>query len=166
MRSASITLARRYPLNLQDSMAVCDANYIRLLKLLPVMGLHSSREIWLHAPGAEVAETPWQRIEMVVIDTQRYTTTLSIRLLADDAPQDHYRPPSMLVRLYHDADTAEVVRYQEQGGLHLCGQPGLRPQFSVDEKQQVNAFLGEWLALCMDRGLGSSPVFADLASTD
>jgi uncharacterized protein YqiB (DUF1249 family) len=66
----------------------------------------------------------------------------------------YYQPPLILVRLYHDASTAEVVSYQQQGAFHVRALPGDGPEFSLDEKQQVNALLAEWLTLCLEQGLG------------
>lgn len=166
MPCSSIKIPRRYPLDLGECMAVCDANYIRLLKLLPDLRPECGREIWLDGPGSDtLQQAVRQVVQLRVIDSQRYTTTLCISL-HPEIREHYYRPPSMLVRLYHDADTSEVLRYQEHSGFHLGGKSWGMPGFSVDEKQQVNAFLGEWLALCMEQGLGSSPAEADMVSVD
>lgn len=171
MHYSSTRIQRRYPLNLGESMAVCDANYIRLLKLLPQLRPESTRDIWLDGPGGipgrdlDPADSR-QLVQLRVVESQRYTTTLCISLLSPAPGASYFRPPAMLVRLYHDADTAEVLRYQEHGGFYLGGRSWGKPEFSVDEKQQVNAFLGEWLALCMEQGLGSSPAEADVVSVD
>lgn len=153
-------------MNLGESMAVCDANYIRLLKLLPGMGLHCSRELWLYAPGPGYHGSCRHLVVLAVIEVLRYTTTVSITLVPETQSPAYFQPPAMLVRLYHDADTAEVVRYQDKGAFHLRARPGDSPEFSIDEKQQVNAFLAEWLALCMEQGMGSNPMLADMASID
>lgn len=167
MFPSSTRIHRRYPLNLGECMAVCDANYIRLLKLLPSLGADYTRDIRLDLPsGEEAANAVSHVVRLRVLESCRYTTTLAISLLTPSSTHSFYRPPAMLVRLYHDADTAEVLRYQEQGGFHLGGSSWGKPGFSVDEKQQVNAFLAEWLALCMEQGLGSNPEPADVVSVD
>jgi uncharacterized protein len=136
-------------------MAICDANYIRILKLLPGFGPNVTREIVLSAPGPLLGKFCGQLVIFEVLELLRYTSTISIRMAQIGITPYFYRPPLMLVRLYHDASTAEVVSYQEQGAFHLRSQPGEGPQFSVDEKQQVNAFLAEWLVLCLEHGLGN-----------
>lgn len=170
MFPSSTRIHRRYPLNLGECMAVCDANYIRLLKLLPSLGADYTRDIRLDLPqavgGEEAAGAAAHLVRLQVLESCRYTTTLAISLLSPSTTLSYYRPPVMLVRLYHDADTAEVLRYQEQGGFHLGGESWGKPGFSVDEKQQVNAFLAEWLALCMEQGLGSNPEPVDIVSVD
>lgn len=172
MSVSSTRIHRRYPLDLGECMAVCDANYIRLLKLLPHLRIDCTREIWLDSPpgntphGSHADNAAHHVVRMRVIDSQRYTTTLCISLLPPSPGDLYFRPPAMLVRLYHDADTAEVLRYQEHSGFHLGGKYWGRPGFSVDEKQQVNAFLGEWLVLCMEQGMGSSPAEAVVMSED
>lgn len=144
--------SRRHPLDLSSAMAICDGNYIRLLKLLPGLDRAQRRSFVLQAPGGD------QALEQVVVlqveERFRYTSTVSMCVhLAGPAPQ-YYRPPVMLVRLYHDASTAEVVSYQQQGAFHVRSLPGEAPEFSPDEKQQVNALLAEWLTLCLAQGLG------------
>jgi len=146
---------RCHSIDLSGSMAICDANYIRILKLLPGFGLHATREIILSAPGPLLGSLCGQQVIFEVLEIQRYTSTVSIRMAQIGKVPNFYRPPLMLVRLYHDASTAEVVSYQEQGAFHLRAQPGDGPQFTVDEKQQVNAFLAEWLVLCQEHGLGN-----------
>jgi uncharacterized protein YqiB (DUF1249 family) len=146
-------MQRRYPIDLSGNMAVCDANYIRLLKLLPDFALHTTREISLAAPGPDTIDSG-HLVVMHVEECQRYTSSVSIQLHLQGVSTLFYRPPVIRVRLYHDANTAEVVSYQEQGSFHLRSHPGNGPEFTPDEKQQVNIFLAEWLTLCMQHGLG------------
>ena len=80
----------------------------------------------------------------------KYTTTLEI----EQRPElrKWMTNPSMLVSVYHDASTAEVVSYQ--------GHRNLKPRYSTpnpdmyhsDEKMQVNSFLGDWLTHCLKVG--------------
>lgn len=165
MQNSSVRRQRRFPIDLSGTMAVCDANYIRILKLLPGFTLHACRTLALPLPGMDTDSRlgcteffARERAALVILDVtdcQRYTSTVSIRLLLQEFASPYYRPPVMQVRLYHDASTAEVVSYQEQGSFHLRSQPGKGPEFTPDEKQQVNIFLAEWLTLCMEHGLGT-----------
>lgn len=148
---------RRYPLDLSSAMATCDGNYIRILKLLPDFRLGQARHFSLPAPGAEpVSGSQAHLVEMEVTERFRYTSSVRLQLRVVGTHSRYYRPPQLHVRLYHDACTAEVVSYQQQGAFHVSPLPGEGPEFAPDEKQQVNALLAEWLTLCLQQGLGGN----------
>src|SRR5262245_10276158 len=102
--------SRRHPIDLSARMAVCDGNYIRLLKLLPDLSPAASRVFTLPELGAAASA---QRVVLEVVETFKYTSTVSITLEVPGLASAYYRPPAMLVRLYHDANTAEVTSYQD-----------------------------------------------------
>lgn len=135
-------------------MAVCDANYIRLLKLFPDFCQEASRVFALPALGRRDPLETGQQVVLEITETFKYTSTLSIRLSLPDAGGNYYRPPTMLVRLYHDASTAEVVSYQNQRDTRNLYPDDEVPRYYPDEKDQINLFLAEWLTLCLDSGLG------------
>lgn len=144
--------SRRHPLDLSSAMAVCDGNYIRLLKLLP--GFHADQRRVFALPALGTGSGLQQQVALHVVERFRYTSTVAMQVQSSGAGSAYYQPPLMLVRLYHDACTAEVVSYQQQGAFHVRALPGDSPEFSLDEKQQVNALLSEWLTLCLAEGLG------------
>lgn len=157
-------------------MAECDANYIRLLKLVPHLQAYRDRSF------AEIAllenterdkdaideienssepeklleglivefciadETSFGEkvtVEIEIVEAFKYTTTLEIR--QKPVLKKWMTNPSMLVRVYHDASTAEVVSYQGHNYLQpRYPQPNAQ-MYHSDEKMQVNMFLGEWL---------------------
>jgi uncharacterized protein YqiB (DUF1249 family) len=149
---------RRHPLDLSSAMAVCDGNYIRLLKLLPGFHLGLRREFSLPPIGPEAGLE--HVVALTVEERFRYTSSVSLKVQLSGSGSAFYQPPLLLVRLYHDASTAEVVSYQQQGAFHVRPLPGEGPEFSLDEKQQVNALLAEWLTLCLEQGLGRRQVSA------
>ena len=165
---------KRYKVDLMRQMAECDANYIRLLKLLPQLrtrrGLKGLiREFHIastqtSAASATEAATSAQAVPMQastqtidalcvrlrIVETFKYTSTLLI------TQQPRFMPwmpgPAMLVRLYHDANSAEVISYQGHRGFKSC-YPQPNPfMYQPDEKLQVNLFLGEWLSHCLKAG--------------
>ena len=140
--------SRRHPIDLSARMAVCDGNYIRLLKLLPDLTPLARREFTLPELGGA------QRVVLEVVETFKYTNTISIVLEVPGLASAYYRPPVMLVRLYHDANTAEVISYQDERRIRVLYQEDELPRFYPDEKEQVNLFLAEWLALCLEAGQG------------
>jgi len=137
-------------------MAVCDANYIRLLKLLPELPAVGRRAFALPAlgEGAGAGQAQQQQVVLEVVESFKYTSTVNIGLVTGSPAHDYYRPPAMLVRLYHDAVTAEVVSYQQQRQLRVLYPEEEAPRYYPDEKEQVNLFLADWLVLCLEAGLG------------
>jgi|LauGreDrversion4_2_1035121.scaffolds.fasta_scaffold500594_2 hypothetical protein len=143
---------RRHPLDLSSAMAICDGNYIRLLKLLPGFTLGQRREFALPPIGPQAG---LEHVVVLTVEEQfRYTSSVTLQVQLSGPGSAYYQPPRLVVRLYHDASTAEVVSYQQQGAFHVRPVPGEGLEFSLDEKQQVNALLAEWLTLCLEQGLG------------
>ena len=183
VRNPCIEMAKTsYRIDLIKQMAECDANFIRLLKLLPYLQAYRDRSFLEHAllqasleqlnNGMYISDSEPEKaleglssefviadlentadkvtVEMKIVEAFKYTTTLEITQQPE--LKQWMTNPSMLVRVYHDASTAEVVSYQ--------GHRNLKPRYSrpnpqmyhTDEKMQVNAFLGEWLTLCLKVG--------------
>lgn len=152
---AHVVQSRRHPIDLSARMAVCDGNYIRLLKLLPDLTPSARRDFALPELGDAGLAAP-HRVVLEVVETFKYTSTVSIGLDAPVLTSAYYRPPVMLVRLYHDANTAEVISYQDEKNIRVLYQEDELPRYYPDEKEQVNLFLADWLALCLDVGQGLS----------
>jgi uncharacterized protein len=151
---------KRYVVDLSATMAVCDANYIRLLKLMPHFSLDASRSFTLPTLGDAAQENIAQSVDLVVIEAFRYTSTIRIRMGAMPASA-FYNPPCILVRVYHDANTAEVVSFHEEWNNRVTPLPEDAPQFYPDEKEQINMFLAEWLTLCIETGLDQHKIKLD-----
>ena len=157
-------------------MAECDANYIRLLKLVPELqayrdGSFADLERSGSAADQAAPEEPEKvleglcnefciadidgtsdkvTVEIRILEAFRYTSTLEI--VQRPVLKQWMTNPSMLVRVYHDANTAEVVSYQGHRNLKpRYPQPNPR-MYQPDEKMQVNRFLGEWLSHCLEVG--------------
>ena len=58
----------------------------------------------------------------------------------------------MELSLYHDAGLAEVVRCMDQRAVAAVHDYPNRRMHQVDEKWQLNFFLGEWLRFCLQQG--------------
>ena len=169
-----------YSIDLIKQMAECDANYIRLLKLVPQLAAYLDKSFLsyiedLEAPlpnaelnlGSEpekVLEGITRKfciadlkdvqekvtVEIKILEAFKYTTTLEI--VQKPQLETWMTNPSMLVRVYHDANTAEVISYQGHRNLKSSyPQPNPR-MYHADEKMQVNQFLGEWLTHCLKVG--------------
>lgn len=171
-----------YSIDLIRQMAECDANYIRLLKLVPELQAYRDRsfaELDLpvalqdrpESAGDAVRGEPEKvleglrtefciadidgsskkvTMEIRILEAFRYTSTLEI--VQQPFLKQWITNPSMLVRVYHDANTAEVVSYQGHRNLKPRYPQPNPEMYQTDEKMQVNRFLGEWLRHCLDVG--------------
>lgn len=139
----------RYRVDLIGLQAVCETNYWRLLKLMPAMAEQDERRIALDA-----GDGSQQALQMRVLERCRYTSTL---LLSHERQHEWVTPPSMEVRLYHDAGLAEVVAaYNSRRFRGVYPYPN-EQMLQPDEKYQLNQFLGEWLGYCQRHGQSAQP---------
>ena len=135
----------RYRLDLIELQATCEANYARLMRLLPDMrGLVGSRRVAL-SQGEQMLGV----LTLEVMLDCPYTSTLRVS-------QEHSLPwlpvPQLQVQVYHDARMAEVISAE-----HARRFRSIYPYPNVfmhqpDEKAQLNVFLGEWLSHCLALG--------------
>ncbi|SEA09422.1 DUF1249 domain-containing protein [Microbulbifer marinus] len=134
-----------YRVDLPSYHADCDANYLRLCKLLPEL---ASRQHWRY-------RMPHGSLELSVVERSRYTTEVRLSAAADDSERRWLAPPQIRVRLYHDARMAEVVAVDGYGPVGGNGVDSVYPNPRMqraDERQQANRFLGEWLGHCLANG--------------
>lgn len=167
---------RSYSIDLIRQMAECDANYIRLLKLVPQLQAYRDKSFAEYAlldnsihdktviqqilnsaepekllEGLSVefcisdrdVEGEKVAVEIIIVEAFKYTTTLKIT--QKPVFKQWMTNPSMMVRVYHDASTAEVVSYQGHRNLKPRYTSPNPKMYHSDEKMQVNNFLGEWL---------------------
>ena len=93
-----------------------------------------------------VGEQPYLRPGEVF----RYTSTLAVTQLT--RVSQWIDPPIILVRVYHDAATAEAIAYQGHKAFLARYAIPNPTMYHQDEKRQINEFLGEWLSLCLQAG--------------
>jgi len=125
--------------------ADCDANYLRLCKLLPEL---ASRRCWRY-------QMPHGALELSVLERSRYTTEVCLSAEAGVGEPRWMAPPQIIVRLYHDARMAEVVAVDGRGPVGGNGVDNAYPNPRMqraDERQQANRFLSEWLGHCLANG--------------
>jgi uncharacterized protein len=145
-------LKKRYRIDLPAHMAECDANYLRLMKLFPRL-----READVSEFGIVLSAQP-HRVQLRVTERGPYTTTVEIRQLPR-APWNHR--PLMVVRLYHDARSAEVAECHGARHFRAVYDYPNRQMHLPDEKAQVNRFLTEFLSMCLHHGVAvTEPVSA------
>lgn len=134
----------RYKIDLKRFLAECEANYRRLTKLFPDMAVAAERRLGLDgAPAREVV--------LEVCERGPYTTLLRIQQRMP-AAQRWLRTPLLLVRVYHDAQLAEVTACESERNIWPRQEYPNARMLQRDEKAQWNRYLGEWLAACLANG--------------
>jgi len=127
--------------NIKAHHAQCELNFYRLLNLMPK--LEDGVQQWLFDVGVHANFT----VKLRVIESARYTTTVEVI-----QQQDGLQPPKLVVRLYHDANMAEIISWDR----HRHWKPQYtypNPQmYMPDEKLELNRFLGDWLEFCHSQG--------------
>lgn len=141
---------RKYVPDLPSLLAVCEANYARLLRLLP------DCDTVTLSYSFEINEGLYYRVK--ILDSSRYTSTVELAQLANGVPT--YMRPVMQVRLYHDANVAEVLSVQYIGSLKPSYAYPNTHMHQPNEKEMTNRFLAEWLAFCLRHAesIGSSEI--------
>ena len=87
-------------------------------------------------------------VKIKCLEVSPYTTLISLNLTFTKCPQ--VPPVEMSIRLYHDAEVADVVTYQNISRL-------VAPYFSTkkdtdkDHKRQANILLYEFLMGCIKK---------------
>ncbi len=147
----------RYRVDLCGLQATCEANYYRLLRLLPAERCAGVvREVQLARDNLDFG-----RMRLEVLEECPYTSVLQISLHSALA----WLPtPRLLVRVYHDARMAEVGGMQGLRYLHgAYGYPN-QAMHQPDEKAQLNGYLAEWLGQVRECGVGSEALDVDFSS--
>lgn len=149
---------RRHRIDLARHMAECDANYLRMLKLAPAnLEPGSERRFSLPQPAGGVLS-----VSLRVTEKHRYTSTVDVDIRREGAPAVRndaerfdfaaFLPPSMTVRLYHDARSAEVQEIAGYRGLNGWYEYPNAAMHQPDERAQQNRFLSEFLDYSLDHG--------------
>lgn len=135
----------RYRVDLLELQAACEANYLRLMRLLPDMRNRPDTRRIAMSQGDRLLGV----LVLTVTESCPYTTTVQISQ-QDCLP---WLPvPQMDVRVYHDARMAEVIGAENARRFRgIYSYPNAQ-MHQPDEKNQLNLFLGEWLGHCLACG--------------
>lgn len=143
-----MALKRRYVPDLQKMAAVCEGNFVRLLKLLPDFAEGAQQTFIIQADPSDHERQA--KVTLTVVESFPYTSTIEV--IQHGLCPAWIQPPKMLVRIYHDARSAEVTSYQNQKRVHGRYQYPNPEMRLPDEKAQLNLFLAEWLTHCLKYG--------------
>jgi uncharacterized protein YqiB (DUF1249 family) len=147
-----VSLVReRYRVDLIELQAACEANYARLMQLLPAM--RESNEV--RRVALSQGDYAYGVLALQVLETCPYTSTVEVCQEYNLA----WLPTSrMEVRVYHDARMAEVITAQNARRFRGVYPYPNAAMHHPDEKTQLNLFLGEWLSHCLNCGHELVPV--------
>lgn len=123
------------------TMRVFEMNYARIMQLLPDLHGDGDRLLFSHNDGQGA-------IKINILERNPYTSKLE---LIHQIPALKGWIPDMRisVQVYHDAEVAEVISYQEQERFQPRN-PYPNPQMHHRyEKAELNRFLTDWLDFCL-----------------
>ena len=124
----------------QEPMWFFERSYSYLRDIFPEL-------IELHS-GELTYRDNLKTVKIRCLEVSRYTTLISLNLIFTECPQ--IPPVEMTIRLYHDAEVADVISYQNITRL-------IAPYFSAkketdqDHKRQANILLYELLSGCVKK---------------
>jgi len=138
---------RRYTPDLDDLLSQCELNYWLISRLVPDLGelftRQSENPVELQAI---TLKTESVQLNLQITDVARYTTTLNLSIRA---PQINLvNSGTLIIRLYHDAQMMEVMEGSGPAALQAIYDESQGGAKNVDEKSQINRFIGECLRAC------------------
>lgn len=136
-------MRKQYSPDLAKDAAECDANYLRLCRLIPADS--DKIEFGITARGPARAQ-----LTIDVDERCRYTTMLTVRF--NGILGQWAEPGMMRVRVYHDLSTAEVIGCNDFPRLEARYQYPNPEMHLPNEKSQMNRFLGDLLINCLEHG--------------
>ena len=141
---------KSFKLSLIELHAVCEANYVRLLRLFPDYENCNVRELLLGSA----------KVSLNVVERCRYTTIYQLHQQRGES-----RWLGLLrieVRAYHDARMLEVGTFQSHRKVAARYHYPNKQMFAQDEKYQQNRFLADWLEHCLQNGRADLDVGASV----
>jgi uncharacterized protein YqiB (DUF1249 family) len=119
-------------------MALYEENYIRLRNLVPRPDVLAAKAV-SRVDGCI-------DLHVEVVELARYTSTLRLTYIFD-GPTGPRHEPDLLVRVQHDARTAEAMAVHMPRGLYRFD-----ARRTLERCWQRNRFLHKWLGYCLRRG--------------
>ncbi len=135
-------------------MELYELNYIQLRQLVPDLDAIQDQSI------SKVKGT--LDLHLTVRERCKYTSTLHLTYQFADK-DGRFPAPDIVVRMYHDAQMAEVISRGGRPGRHQAEYDRFRHQYSIEVKWQVNRFLQKWLGYCLHHGHAFSPAREQLS---
>ncbi|GIU48728.1 DUF1249 domain-containing protein [Shewanella sp. KT0246] len=126
----------KYQPNVSAFLALCGRNYALILKWLPEVA--EVNDSW-------TVEGQFGLLDVTILENTKYTQLIEITRHLPSS--DFLITPKACVRVYHDAQLAEVLTSQQIYRLKAVYDYPNVHMHQTDEKYQVNAFLEELLKI-------------------
>ncbi len=128
-----------YRPNIPRWLTICSRNYVGLLKLLPDLDTENLSYAF---------DALKNQYTITVIECTRYTTTL--QCVQSNRGLPSYLKADMTVRLYHDAQVAEVLSWQKSSRLDAKYPYPNAQMHQPNERELSDRFLAEWIGFCQN----------------
>lgn len=129
-------------------MELYEINYIQLRQLMPDMDALPRENISKHE--AVLA------LHLKITERCKYTTTFQLTYEFKDE-KGVFIAPDLVVRMYHDAQVAEVISRGRRRGNRQAEYDRFHQNHSLESKWRVNRFLQKWLGYCLRQNHRFSP---------
>jgi uncharacterized protein YqiB (DUF1249 family) len=136
---------KKYIPDISKHAALCEANFVRLERLLQDMSQNSYQFSW-HDPHHNQID-----VEVDIVERFKYTTTLQLTKTLHTVPEP-LNNVELTVRLYSDARMAEVVTLSQGSQLAGVYRYPNDMMYQIDEKEQANHYLAQWLSHLLAHG--------------
>jgi len=137
-------------------LTVCEANFIRLKKLLKDFSLKENIFESVNPNGSSL------NIYLLVLDKTEHTITIEAKQSCDN--KNIHSNFVLRIQMSLDAKLAEVISYQGEKPLPFFMNQSKKQ--SYDEKLQQNRFLTEWLESIFVSGISSKEQLKDILGND
>ena len=152
-----------YKPDLDEFIALCEANYTLIIKLLPFLAIKKNEDLSLTnkrrdsavqtAESVHVYSQNGSLVSFKVIEKAKYTTTLVFQLkgvfyLKGSSNCDKMNVNIML-RAYHDAQLLEVMDESGYKAIKAVIKGDKLNHQQADEKRQLNRFVQDSLKYCL-----------------
>ncbi len=134
---------RHHPCSFKGLMSLYETNYFLLSCLVPNLKALSSHGVSAVARG--------QDLFIHVIDCSKYTMSIKLTHRFEEQGKA-VNLPGLSIRIYFDANQAEVLSWQGDGGFSGIDPMKFKCLASVKAKWDVNLFLVKWLRYCLNVG--------------
>ena len=142
---------RKYVPDMRKFTVLCEQNYVRLLKLYPhAANQFSDSDKPSTAEDFSFSINQTLKFNISLKEQFKYTSTVEVSQV--DARMPDWLKPTMEVRLYHDAQMAEVIKSQNISRIKPTYTYPNPKMMQSDEKYQINHFLMDWMELCLAKG--------------
>lgn len=135
-------------------MELYELNYIQLRRLVPDLDAVQDHSLSRVEDALD--------LYLTVRERAKYTTTLHLSYVFSHA-DGTCSAPDVVIRMYHDAQVAEVLSRGSRRGRKNADYDRFHNQYSLETKWQVNRFLHKWLGYCLHQGHAFSPAREQLS---